>query len=331
MNITVLGAGSWGTSFARLTATLEHPTVLWARREELATTIDEELTNPQYLPGVDLPESQLQPTSDLPTALNEVDLVIFAVPSFALRRMAVKAREYISNPIATINLAKGIEEETFTTMSEILNEVMPGIDHYTLSGPSHAEEVAKDYPTAVVLVGENLQKGSSLQQKLSSSRFRIYLSSDTTGIEYCGVIKNIIAIGAGISQGLGYGDNTTGALIARGLAEMVRFGDAMGANKQTFFGLAGVGDLVATCTSKHSRNRRVGEKLGQGKSLDSILEQMDMVAEGVYTVQTIKSLADQKQIVMPITNAVNKVLYEGANPLDQVDSLLTREYKKEDI
>ena len=331
MKTAVLGSGSWGTAFSKLTAESGHPTALWSRTEEKASQLRENRTNPAYLPGVPLPHKQLKITSDIGEAAEGAELICFAIPSFAVRKVARRLHNSLENrSCRLLNLAKGVEEGTFKTMSEVIAEECKGPQVFTLSGPSHAEEVASNYPTAVVLAGE-LEVGRKLQQNLSTERFRLYLSSDQRGVEYCGAVKNIIAIATGIATGMGYGDNTTGALISRGLAEMVRFGTSMGASKETFFGLAGVGDLVATCTSDHSRNRTVGKHLGQGKSIREIRASMNMVAEGLYTVDSVYQMSQKRNISMPITAAVNRIVKEESNPGEEVEKMMTREFKVEDI
>ncbi len=238
---------------------------------------------------------------------------------------ALKGR---SNPVF-INLAKGLERKTHKTMSMVLREELRTEKIFTLSGPSHAEEVGRDFPTSVVLAGPDLELGRELQQALMTNRFRVYLSPDILGVEYGGVLKNIIALAAGISDGLGYGDNAKGALIARGLVEMVRLAVRLGAERETLFGLAGLGDLVATCTSEHSRNRLVGYRIGRGEELKEILAGMEMVAEGVYATEVVHGLAKELGVEMPITEAVYEVLYRGADPLEKLEELMTRAPKLE--
>lgn len=330
MNCAIIGAGGWGTALARLLARKGYTVRLWARRPQFAQELDALRENRKYLPGVTLPTERLTITSDLARAVENSDIVLLAVPSFAVRETARKLKSTHVQPQAWVNLAKGLERDSLFTMSAVLKQELHTENIFTLSGPSHAEEVGRDFPTSVVLAGRDLALGEKLQRALITDRFRVYLSDDLLGVEYGGAVKNVIALAAGILDGLGYGgDNAKAALIARGLAEMIRLGVQLGARRETFFGLSGVGDLVATCTSEHSRNRRVGYRLGKGESLQQILESMAMVAEGVYATQAVRALAKEHNVEVPITEAVYAVLYEGATPLDQLNALMTREPKRE--
>jgi glycerol-3-phosphate dehydrogenase (NAD(P)+) len=333
MDFVVLGGGGWGTAIARLFARKGHQTKLWVRDPALAREMLKERENRKYLSGVKLPES-LEIFTDLDALTHErADALFLAVPSFAMCEVARRLAEVLlkerCRDLVLINLAKGIERGSGKTMSEILREELGSDNVYTLSGPSHAEEVGRDFPTTVVIAGEDLELGKRLQEALMTERFRVYLSDDLKGVEYGGTVKNIIALAAGISDGLGYGDNAKGALIARGLAEMVRLATHLGAKKETLFGLSGLGDLVTTCTSAHSRNRLIGYRLGGGESLGEILNKMEMVAEGVYAAEAVRRLAQEKGVEMPITAAVYEILYEGARPLDKLKELMTREPKME--
>ncbi len=330
MNCAILGAGGWGTALARLLARKGYAVRLWARRPEFAHELDTLRENRTYLPGVALPNDHLEIVSDLAQATENADVVLLAVPSFAMREIAKRLKELRARPQAWINLAKGLERDSLLTMSAVLQQELQSENIFTLSGPSHAEEVGRDFPTSVVLAGRDLALGEKLQRALMTERFRVYLSDDLLGVEYGGAVKNVIALAAGILDGLGYGgDNAKAALIARGLAEMVRLGVCLGARRETFFGLAGVGDLVATCTSEYSRNRHVGYRLGKGESLREIVESMAMVAEGIYATRAVRELARRYTVEMPITEAVYAVLYEGADPLAQLNALMTREPKRE--
>jgi len=258
---------------------------------------------------------------------------LFAVPSLAMRDTARRVAATLGGqiPVALVSLAKGIERETLKPMTRVLSEEIPGSPVFALSGPSHAEEVGRDEPTAVVLAGQDLRLGREIQETLMTDRFRVYLTDDVQGVEYGATVKNVIAVAAGVCDGLGYGDNAKGALIARGLAEMVRLAVRLGALRETLFGLSGLGDLVATCTSRHSRNRGVGERIGRGEKLPDILAGMSMVAEGVFAAQAVRSLAHAHRVEMPITEAVYDILYEGAAPPVKLDELMGRPPKDERV
>ena len=326
MRLSVLGAGGWGTAVARLLANNSHDTILWARDPDKAAQIAQQRENKRYLPGVSLP-SDLRVTSDLGEAL-DADAIFLAVPSFAMADL-LKRLACLETPKTVINLAKGLDRASHRTISELIGECLPDAAAFTLSGPSHAEEVGRDMPTAVVLAGADPELGEALQREIATSRFRIYLSDDIRGVELCATIKNIIALATGISDGLGYGDNSRGALITRGLTEIARFGRAFSIKRETIFGLSGLGDLVATCTSEHSRNRYVGYRLGKGERIDDILAGMEMIAEGVYATRIVYTMAKERGIEMPITEAVHALLTGRADPLSLVDRIMTRSPKRE--
>jgi len=328
VKIGVVGAGGWGTAVARLLSEGGHTVCLWARRPEQAEAIARDRENRSYLPGVRLPETGLTVTSDLPT-VTAAELIVLAVPSFAMDETAARiGRAADGKPI--ISLAKGMDRTSQSTMSAVIRSRLRPRSVFALSGPSHAEEVGRDVPTAVVLAGDDLDEGERLQRAFATPRFRVYLSGDLVGVELCATVKNVIALATGVSDGLGYGDNSRGALITRGLAEMGRFGRTFGARPATFFGLSGLGDLVATCTSPHSRNRGVGERLGRGEKLETILQTMRMVAEGVYATDIVHAVARERGIEMPITDAVYRLLHAEASPLDLVEEIMTRTPKRED-
>jgi glycerol-3-phosphate dehydrogenase (NAD(P)+) len=330
MRFAVIGAGGWGTAFARLLVTGGHDTVLWARSPKQVEAITRDRRNAKYLPDVELPMEQLRVTADLSEAVRR-DVLVLAVPSFGVAELLGRIAPLAGPSPIVINLAKGIDRASKRTMSELIEHSLPEANAFTLSGPSHAEEVGKDVPTAVVLAGRDLELGQRLQQEIATPRFRVYLSEDIRGVELCATVKNVIALATGISDGLGYGDNSRGALITRGLAEMVRFGRTFGVRDATFFGLSGLGDLVATCTSQHSRNRYVGCRLGRGDPLERILEEMDMVAEGVYATTIVHEIASERRIEMPITEAVHRLLRGEADPLSLVEEIMTRAPKREEI
>jgi len=330
VTFSVVGAGGWGTAFARLLAKNGHTVILWVRDPKRAEEIERRRENPTYLPGVLLPRENLAITSSLEDAAAAQTLVL-AVPSFAVAEILARIRPLVRETRVFVNLAKGLDERSGQTMSELIGHEFPGEPAFTLSGPCHAEEVGRDIPTAVVLAGRDLDLGKDLQRAFSSPRFRVYLSDDLCGVVLCSTVKNIIALATGVSDGLGYGDNSRGALVTRGLAEMVRFGRAFGVRDETFFGLSGVGDLVATCTSEHSRNRYVGWRLGKGEPLREILASMEMVAEGVHATKVVHEIAQGKGIEMPITDAVFRLLYRGADPLNLVEEIMTRAPKREGV
>jgi len=328
MRFSVLGAGGWGTAIARLLANAGHETLLWARDPIHAADIDQARENAKYLPGVRLPFDHLIVTSELEDGI-EADAIFLAVPSFGVDDLLRRLAPLLSAP-TLINLAKGLDRPTRKTASELIAARIPDATAFTLSGPSHAEEVGRDIPTAVVLAGEDCERGEILQRGIATSRFRVYVSADIRGVELCAAVKNVIALATGISDGLGYGDNSRGALITRGLAEMVRFGRSLGVRESTFFGLAGLGDLVATCTSEHSRNRRVGMRLGKGEALETILAGMEMVAEGVHATAIVREMAESREIEMPITEAVARLLDGAVDPMTLVEEIMTRDPKRED-
>jgi len=329
VRISVIGAGGWGTAFARLLVLNEHEVTLWVRDPARAAEIDRLRENRRYLPGVILPQAGLRITDSLPEATSS-DIIALAVPSFAMAELLGRIKALAKEKVF-INLAKGIDRKSGKTMSELIESQVTPRAVFTLSGPSHAEEVGRDIPTAIVLAGTDLNLGKRIQEALGTPRFRVYLSEDIRGVELCATVKNIIALATGVSDGLGYGDNSRGALITRGLAEMVRFGRVFGAKEKTFFGLSGLGDLVATCTSEHSRNRRVGYRLGKGTTLSEVLSDMPMVAEGVYATTIVHEIASEKGVEMPITDSIYRLLYEGADPLALVEEIMTRAPKQEEV
>ncbi len=333
-SVAILGAGSWGTALAILLAEKGVPATLWARDQEQARQLSESRENRKYLPGFSLPHG-LEVTSSLSDALFKKDVILFVVPSHAMRETAKLVVQRISAdapPKALVSCAKGVENGTLMTMTEVLQEVFSGESASrvaVLSGPSFAKEVAARMPTAVTVAALSDEIARGLQEFLSTDFFRVYATHDVTGVQLGGAVKNVLAIAAGISDGLGFGTNTRAALITRGLAEMSRLGLKLGANPLTFAGLAGLGDLVLTCTGDLSRNRQVGLKLGAGQSMDEILSSMSMVAEGVKTSKSLYMLARKNDVDMPITEHVYQVIYEGLSPRDAVRGLLERPQKYE--
>jgi glycerol-3-phosphate dehydrogenase (NAD(P)+) len=330
MKTAVIGAGGWGTTISLLLNEGGHDVTLWARSEELANVISLTHQNPTYLPGIEI-QSKISVTHDR-DQLRGKDLYIFAVPSQSLRETVHSLYSYIRNTSALyISASKGIERNTLKRMTEILNEVLSIEDGQLLafSGPSHAEEVARKIPTLVTAAGSDPDAVKTVQQAFFLPYFRVYSTGDVIGVELAGALKNVIAICAGIIEGEGYGDNTVAALISRGLAEMRRLGIALGASEQTFAGIAGLGDLVVTCLSKHSRNRKVGEEIGKGKKLAEVLAGMKMVAEGVWTTESALALAKRHHIEMPIVEETYKILFEGKDHRIATRDLMRREVKDE--
>jgi len=327
MTIAVLGAGSWGTALSLVLARRGHRVVLWARSPAVAHAIERERRNPRFFPTVQLPEA-IHATCD-PAATEGADLIVVAIPTQYIRSVFQSYPFRLDAPV--VNVAKGIEQETLLRISELLAEVA-GVeaDRYAvLSGPSHAEEVVQGLPTAVVVASTSAELRRMVQQAFSLPHFRVYTSGDVVGVELGGALKNVIAVAAGIVDGLQLGDNAKAALITRGLAEIQRLGVALGAEAQTFGGLSGLGDLVATCTSRWSRNRAVGERLARGESLPQILASLSMVAEGVPTTRSAYTLSCRMGIDMPITAAMYAVLFDGKSPSAALAELLHREPKAE--
>jgi len=328
--VAVIGAGSWGTAVAAIAAG-NAPTTLWARRPELAARIDTSHENDAYLPGVRLPDT-LRGSSSLEQTCADADVVVLGVPSHGMRAVLTEAAPFIASNTPVVSLSKGIEQGTLARMTEVACEVLEGHDTScigVLTGPNLAREVAAGQPTASVVATADADVATRLQQLFFSSSFRVYTNLDVVGCEMAGALKNVLAIGAGIADGLGYGDNTKAALITRGLAELARPGVTMGGDPLTFAGLAGMGDLIATCSSPQSRNRHVGVEIGKGRSLDEIVTEMKMVAEGVKTTAAVLELAERHGVEMPLASFVGRVLYEGARPADLVPELMLRKAKPE--
>ncbi|MDD2568717.1 MAG: NAD(P)H-dependent glycerol-3-phosphate dehydrogenase [Clostridia bacterium] len=323
MRVTVLGAGSWGTALAVLLHKNGHKVKLWSHEEEQIIPIVKEHENKRFLPGITIPEV-IGCTADLFEAVKGVKAIVLAVPSQAVRSVAANLKGKVDDNVILINVAKGFENGTLMRMSEVIREELPFNTVTVLSGPSHAEEVALGLPTTVVATAYNPDMAEWTQDLFINDDFRVYTNDDMLGVEVAGALKNIIALGCGISAGLGLGDNSQAAILTRGLAEIIRLGKAMGAKEATFGGLAGIGDLVVTCGSKHSRNRRAGIMLGEGKSLDYVLEHMGMVVEGVSATQNGYALAKKYKVDMPITEGIYHILYDGVEPKAAMRELMTR-------
>jgi glycerol-3-phosphate dehydrogenase (NAD(P)+) len=330
IKFAVLGDGAWGTAIALLlNQHPQHRVALWSAREENARILRDRRENVRLLPGVPIPDS-VELTGDVRQAIAGAKLWIAAIPTVYLRATLRRvAGELVHDPAPVLSLAKGLENETFLRPTEILQQILGERPVAVLSGPSHAEEVSRGLPTTVVAASADLDLARWVQQRFSTERFRVYTNLDVVGVELAGALKNIVGIAAGISDGLGLGDNAKAALLSRGLVEMTRFGVALGAEPQTFYGLAGLGDLVTTCISRHGRNRHVGERLGRGEKIGDILAGMTMVAEGVYTARSVHERAVRMGIEMPITTEVYRVLYEDKDPLTAVSDLMVRQPRSE--
>lgn len=332
MKISVLGAGGWGTTLAISLHFNGHHVTLWEYRRGYAKELNKKRVNSQYLPGVPIPKEMII-THDLEEATDNKNLVILAVPSQFLRGVVEKIKHFGIRNSILVSVSKGIENGSLMTMSQMLKDVDPYLSDSqlaVLSGPSHAEEVSRRIPTAVVAASSDYETAASVQAAFMNSYFRVYSSTDILGVELGGAFKNVIAIGAGIIDGAGFGDNTKAAIMTRGVAEISRLGLAMGARPETFAGLSGMGDLIVTCMSKHSRNRYVGEQIGKGKKLKDVLKSMDMIAEGIETSRSASQLAKKNNIDTPITSEVYKILFEDKDPIKATTDLMTRGKKTED-
>ncbi|RKY59630.1 MAG: glycerol-3-phosphate dehydrogenase [Candidatus Latescibacterota bacterium] len=332
MRIAVIGAGGWGTALSVLLAGRGHQIFLWQREKDLAQEARRTRENRVFLPGVRIPEG-VEISWKISEVVPEADMWVFAVPSQYVRQVARAVGEVDGGEgKLVVSVAKGIEEGSLKRMSEVLLEELPGLSSgrlAVLSGPSHAEEVGRGMPTSVVTASASVDTARTVQEAFFSPNFRVYTSDDVVGVELGGALKNVIAIAVGICDGLELGDNAKGALIARGLAEITRLGVAMGARPETFAGLSGAGDLITTCISRHSRNRYVGEQVGRGRSLEEVLDEMVMVAEGVRTAEAARKLALRYGVEMPITEKVHQVLFEGYDPRRALEDLMLRQPKPE--
>jgi glycerol-3-phosphate dehydrogenase (NAD(P)+) len=331
MRFGILGGGGWGTALSTVLSSKSGNVVVWEYDAEQCERVKREGTNEKFLPGIPIPPG-VAFTSDFSETVTGSETIVFAVPSHTLRGVARKLAGFDLSDSLVVSATKGIEDGSLMRMSEVLvDELSPAAAQriVVLAGPSHAEEVGRGQPTAVVSASASAPAARQVQQLFSTSSFRVYTNEDVVGVELGVSVKNVVAIAAGICDGVGYGDNTKAALITRGLAEITRLGVALGARRETFFGLAGVGDLVVTCLSRHSRNRYVGEQVGKGKTLEAVLSEMVMVAEGVKTTKSALHLAKRHNVEMPITEQVYAVLFEGKDPHGAIDDLMTRELKAE--
>ncbi|MDW7651630.1 MAG: NAD(P)H-dependent glycerol-3-phosphate dehydrogenase [Bacillota bacterium] len=328
MNVSVIGAGSWGTALSLALAENCPQVTLWARRRELMQTISETGENRDYLPGVTLPQN-VSVTVDLEEAVRNKDALVLVVPSHTIRSMARQIAPLAKKNAIVISCAKGLEEDTFRRMTQVLAEELPACAAAALSGPNHAEEVGRRIPSATVVTAEKQAVAETVQDLFMTRFLRVYTNPDMAGVELGGALKNIIALGAGISDGQGFGDNTKAALMTRGLTEIARLGMKLGAEPLTFAGLSGIGDLMVTCMSEHSRNRSLGVELGRGKKLDDLLAGMHMVAEGVRTTRAAYQLAKLHGVEMPITTQIYQVLFTDKDPHAAMIDLMKRGKKHE--
>lgn len=326
--LCVLGSGSWGSALALALAKNNENIIIWSRREEVANEINLERTNSKYLPGIKF-SKHVKASSNLEDCLKDAKIIVLAVPSQQIRNLAKKIAPFLNGSEILVNVAKGIEKGSSKRLSEVCKEELPNNTYTILSGPSHAEEVARDIPTAIVVSSENMQAAEVVQDHFMNSALRVYLNSDLVGVELGGALKNIIAFGAGVLDGMGYGDNSKAALMTRGLSEIGKLGIELGAKISTFGGLTGIGDLIVTCTSKHSRNRKAGVLIGEGYTLDEALEKVMMVVEGVTATEAFYKLSKEIGVEMPITEAIYKVIREGASPEEVILNLMTRAKKHE--
>jgi len=327
-NIGVLGAGSWGTALSVLLHDARNQLTTWSIDPAEVEMLSKEREHKTKLPGVQISE-EIQITGEIQEAILEKDFLVLAVPSPFTRATAKKMSPYVAEGQMIVDVAKGIEETTLMTLSEQIKEEIPQADVAVLSGPSHAEEVGRKLPTTCVIGATTRKTAEYLQSVFMSKVFRVYTSPDILGIELGGSLKNVIALAAGIADGLGYGDNTKAALITRGIAEIARLGVKMGGKLETFTGLTGIGDLIVTCASVHSRNRRAGYLMGQGKTMQEAMDEVQMVVEGVYSAKAARKLAEKYEVSMPIVEQINEVLFENKSAAQAVDELMLRESKSE--
>lgn len=326
--VSVIGAGSWGTALAVLLHKNEHDVTVWSIMEDEIKMLTEKREHVSKLPGVKLPDD-MKFTTDLEASLQDKDMIVLAVPSPFTRSTAHKMCPYVKEGQLIVNVAKGVEEKTLMTLSEIIEEEIPQANVAVLSGPSHAEEVGRGVPTTVVAGARDQHTAEYIQNIFMNRVFRVYTSPDILGMELGAALKNVIALAAGTADGLGHGDNLKAALITRGIAEITRLGTAMGAHVETFYGLSGIGDLIVTCASVHSRNRKAGYFIGQGCKMEEAMEKVQMIVEGVYSAKAAMGLAKKYNVELPIIEQVNKVLFEDKDPKEALDELMLRDKKIE--
>ena len=326
--VSVLGAGSWGTALAVMLHGNHHQVTLWSALSDEVAQLRRDREQKGKLPGVHIPED-INITECLEEAVKDREMLVLAVPSVFVRGTARQLSGLVPKGQLIVCVAKGVEEDTLMTMTDIIEQELPMVDAAVLSGPSHAEEAGKGIPTTCVAGAHTRQTAEHIQNLFMSETFRVYTSPDMLGIELGAALKNVVALAAGIADGLGYGDNTKAALITRGMAEISRLGIAMGGKIETFYGLSGIGDLIVTCASVHSRNRRAGYLIGQGCTMQEAMDQVKMVVEGVYSAKAARELAEKYQVEMPIIEQVNRVLFENKAPGEAVRELMLRDKKIE--
>ena len=326
--ITVIGDGGWGTTLAIHLYKKGYNVKLWSAFSDYAKFLDKNRINKKFLPGIKIPKD-IFITSNMREAIKEAELIILAVPSCYMRNVVKDLKKYDYEKAIILSVAKGIEEKTNLRMSELIHKLLGSVKFAVLSGPTIAYEIARDLPATCVIASKDKRRAQTLQRIFISRRLRVYTNPDIIGVELGGALKNIIALAAGILDGLGFGVNSKAALVTRGLVEISRLGVAIGAKKDTFNGLSGLGDIVTTCMSPLSRNRQVGEKIGNGKKLKNILKKMDMVAEGIKTTKSAYYLGKKYKVELPVTNEMYKVLYKNKDPLSAVNDLMVREQKEE--
>ncbi len=330
MNITVISLGGWGMALSVLLHNNGHKVTIWGRSKEKTEHVSKAREHKEYLPGVKLHED-ITITSSIEEACKDTEVFISTTPSNGLREVMERFKPFIKKDSIVVNGAKGFEEKTLLRLSQVIEQTLPHCNVAAFSGPGHAEEVARGLPTTYVVSSKDEAVSKYLQNIFMSPVFRVYTNPDIVGVELGGALKNVIALAAGMSDGMGYGDNAKAALMTRGISEITRLGKAMGADEQTFGGLTGIGDLIVTCTSMHSRNRRAGILLGQGKSLQETLDEVHMVVEGVLTAQAAYDLSRKYNVDMPITTEIHKTLFAGENPKKAVNNLMQRDRTEEHI
>jgi glycerol-3-phosphate dehydrogenase (NAD(P)+) len=326
--ILVLGGGSWGTSLSILLAKNNKDVFLWVRDLKQLEQIKKNKENKKYLPDIKIPDNLIL-INDYSEVIKEAKIIVLAIPSQNIRELLKSIKPFLDSKKIIVNLSKGIERSTLKTISEVCKEIIPDNPYVVLSGPSHAEEVARDLPTTIVAASEDRELSKFIQETFNSDTLRVYTNEDVKGVEIGGALKNVIAIASGISDGLGYGDNTKAAIMNRGIIEISRLADKLGANKITFLGLAGIGDLIVTCTSMHSRNRRAGILIGEGKTVEEAVKEVGMVVEGIYTTEAAYKLSEKHKVEMPIVEELYNIIYKGKKAKESVDRLMSRDKKDE--